>query len=247
MQAFRRLMTGDIPASAAGLNLGAVKAASRELYLLDGQIAFDRALLYANIYSSMTPTQKANLDAMKGKGFNSWPDVPDDRMRNKMRSLPRGTAGDVRTYAGDLFSWYAGSLDADVYFCPERHGTYYGGFYIKDGPSTAGSDSVKSQVLALSATYGELDGENNYAYATAFAKVYGTLTGDQKNKLTALRKSIMSGANSDGTAFDFSACQTPFLYSEVSRAEASRTQGSRSRRASETKTTVRTGEVGLME
>ena len=39
------------------------------------------------------------------------------------------------TYAGDLFSWYAGSLEADVYFCPERQGTYYGGFYIKDAPA----------------------------------------------------------------------------------------------------------------
>jgi hypothetical protein len=30
-------------------------------------------------------------------------------------------------YASDLFSWYAGSIDADVYYCPERHGTYFGG------------------------------------------------------------------------------------------------------------------------
>jgi len=31
----------------------------------------------------------------------------------------------IMTYAGDLFSWYADSVDADVYFCPERHGIYY--------------------------------------------------------------------------------------------------------------------------
>jgi hypothetical protein len=34
-----------------------------------------------------------------------------------------------------MFSWYAGSLEADVYFCPERHGTYFGSFYLKDGPA----------------------------------------------------------------------------------------------------------------
>ena len=26
-------------------------------------------------------------------------------------------------------------VDADVYFCPERHGTYYGSFYMKDAPA----------------------------------------------------------------------------------------------------------------
>jgi len=39
------------------------------------------------------------------------------------------------TYASELFSWYAGSVNADVYFCPERHGTYFGGFYLKDYPA----------------------------------------------------------------------------------------------------------------
>jgi hypothetical protein len=46
-----------------------------------------------------------------------------------------GMVGGDIAYAGDLFSWYAGSLDADVYFCPERHGTYFGSFYIKDAPA----------------------------------------------------------------------------------------------------------------
>jgi hypothetical protein len=81
--------------------------------------------------------------------------------------------------------------------------------------STASNDSVEAQVLALSETYGDLDGENNYYYATVFAQVYKTLTAEQKTKLMALRKSIMSGKYSDGTAFDYSVCTTPFLYSAV--------------------------------
>jgi hypothetical protein len=287
MRSFRRVLDGDIPAGSAGLNLNAVKKASRELYVLDGQISFDRAVLYADILRSMDSTQKAYLDAMKGKGWKSWPDVTDEQVRAKMSGLPQGTAVAVMTYASDLFSWYAGSLEADVYFCPERHGTYFGSFYIKDAPAighegysideqltatagaalsdpakgyvtqdqaavmsslvakqkdnlyasaasnivqtrtqiaallrgllagTASADAVKAEVLRLSATYGELDGENNHAYATVFAQVYRTLTADQKTRLDALRKSIMSGTYADGTRFDFSSSTTYFLYSGV--------------------------------
>jgi hypothetical protein len=80
---------------------------------------------------------------------------------------------------------------------------------------TASADAVKAEVLRLSATYGELDGENNHAYATVFAQVYRTLTADQKTRLDALRKSIMSGTYADGTRFDFSSSTTYFLYSGV--------------------------------
>ena len=286
MKAFRRLIAGDIPSGSTGLNLNAVKQASHELYLIDGQISFDRALLYANIYRSMDAYQTAYLEAMKGQGFNSWPDITDDQINSKMQRLPQGAAVAVMTYASDLFSWYASSVDADVYFCPERHGTYYGGFYIKDAPavghegysiseqltatagaalcdssqqyvtqdqaslmsslvdiqrnnlyagatnivqtrtqiatllrslliSTASTNEVKTQVLALSGIYGDLDGENNYNYATVFAQVYNTLTSVQKTNLAALRKSIMSGTYTDGTTFDYSVCATPFLYSDV--------------------------------
>ena len=286
MKAFRRLLEGDVPAGSAGLSLAAVKQVSRELYLLDGQISFDRALLYAGIINSLDASQRAYLDAMKGQGWNSWPDITSEQVRPRMQGLPQGTAVAVMTYAGDLFSWYAGSLEADVYFCPERQGTYYGGFYIKDAPaighegysideqltatagaalcdsskgyvtaeqaatisglvdlqrtnlyagatnivgvrtqiaallrsllvSPASSNAVETEVLDLSGTYGELDGENNYYYAIIFAQVYQTLSNSQKTNLAALRHSIMSGTYADGTPFDFTVCTTPFLYSSV--------------------------------
>jgi hypothetical protein len=287
MKAFRRTLDGDIPSGSSGLNLNAVKESSRDLYLLDGQISFDRALLYANILNSLDANQKTYLDAMKGKGWASWPDVVNDQIDSRMKELPQGTSVAVMTYASDLFSWYAGSVEADVYFCPERHGTYYGSFYIKDAPaighegysineqltatagaalcdsskgyvtpeqadmisslvelqrgnlyaspaaniidlrtqiaillrslitSTVSSDAVKEQVLALSRTYGDLDGENNYHYATVFAKVYQTLSDQQKSKLMELRKSIMSGVYADGTPFDYSVSTTSYLYSST--------------------------------
>jgi hypothetical protein len=286
MDAFRRLIDEDIPIGSRGLNLNAVKQASRELYLIDGQISYDRAALYADILNSLSPAQIAYLNAMKGKGWNSWPNIPDEQVKSKMQGLPQGTAVAVMTYASDLFSWYAGSIEADVYFCPERHGTYYGGFYIKDAPAighegygideqltaTAGAamsdsskgyvspaqaalmsslveiqranlytsqeanivgirteiaellrsllepmaprDAVHAQVLSLSAIYGELDGANNHAYATTFAQVYKSLSDYQKSRLTALRKSILSGTYADGTAFDYSVASTPYLYAQ---------------------------------
>jgi hypothetical protein len=287
MKAFRRVLDGDIPSGSSGLNLNAIRKASRELYALDGQISFDRAVLYADLMRSMDSTQKAYLDAMKGKGWKSWPDITDEQVRAKMSGLPQGTAVAVMTYASDLFSWYAGSLEADVYFCPERHGTYFGSFYIKDAPAighegysideqltatagaalsdaakgyvtqdqatamsslvtkqkdnlyasttsnivqtrtriatllrslltgTGSADAVRAEVLRLSAIYGELDGENNHAYATVFAQVFKTLTPDQKTRLAALRKSIMSGTYADGTQFDYSVGTTFYLYSGV--------------------------------
>jgi hypothetical protein len=77
------------------------------------------------------------------------------------------------------------------------------------------SGSIKAQVLELSGTYGELDGENNYNYATVIAKVYKTLSTAQKTKLMALRASIMAGKYLDNTTFDFTYKATPYLYSAV--------------------------------
>ena len=287
MKAFRRTLERDFPPGSPGLNLNTVKKASRELYLIDGQISFDRAVLYANILNSLSASQKQYLDSMKGKGWGSWPDISDDQIKSKMAGLPQGTSVAVMTYAGDLFSWYAGSLDADVYFCPERHGTYYGSFYMKDAPAVghegysideqitavAGSalsdaskgyvtteqatlmsalvekqrdnlyassgdnivklrtqiatllrslltpstsaDQVKVQVLQLSQTYGDLDGENNYYYVTTFSEVNQSLTPAQMEKLVTLRKSILAGKYADGTTFDYTVCTTPYLYSAV--------------------------------
>jgi hypothetical protein len=129
MDAFRRLVTGDLPAGTTGLDEDAVKAYSAELYLLDGQISFARAQLMGKLISSMNATQKAYLDAMIGKGMLEWPKVEEP---SDIRGLDRDVKVAVMTYAADMFSWYAGSVDADVYFCPERHGTYFGSFYLKD-------------------------------------------------------------------------------------------------------------------
>ena len=132
MHAFRRLLEGDLPAGTTGLDEEAVKAYSAELYRLDGEISYARAQVMGDILYHLTADQKAYLDAMVGKGMMSWPNVDEPA---ELRPLTRDEKVAVMTYAGDLFSWYAGSLDADVYFCPERQGTYFGSFYLKDAPA----------------------------------------------------------------------------------------------------------------
>ena len=211
MKAFRRLLEGDIPEGSTGLNLNAVKQASRELYLIDGQISFDRALLYANILSSLDSTQMDYLAAMKGKGWSSWPDITNEMIKTKMAGLPQGTAVAVMTYASDLFSWYAGSVDADMYFCPERQGTYYGSFYIKDAPAVGHEGySIDEQ---LTATAGSALCDSSKGYVTqAQADVISSLVDTQRDNLyagstnivqvrteiaTLLRSLLISTASSD--------------------------------------------------
>jgi len=182
MKAFRRALTGDLPTGATGLNLNAVKKASNALYLIDGQISYDRALLYANIYASLDATQKAYLDAMVGKGWSAWPDITDAQIQDKMKALPKGSAVAVMTYASDIFSWYAGNVEADVYFCPERQGTYYGGFYMKDAPAIGHEGySIDQQ---LTATAGEALSNASKGYVTqAQATVMSSLVEAQRANL----------------------------------------------------------------
>jgi hypothetical protein len=132
LKAFQRLLDGDLPSGSTGLDKAAVMAYSAQLYHLDGQISYARAQLMGSILRNLDASQRAYFDAMVGKGMLTWPVVgePDD-----LKGLSQDVKVAVMTYAGDLFSWYAGSITGDVYFCPERQGTYFGSFYLKDAPA----------------------------------------------------------------------------------------------------------------
>ncbi len=80
---------------------------------------------------------------------------------------------------------------------------------------TDSDGSIPAQVLGLSGTYGRLDGENNYNYASTFAFVYQSLTTSQRTRLAALHASIMTGMYDNGTPFEFTECDTPCLYSSA--------------------------------
>jgi len=244
IQAFCRNLSGNLPAGSAGLNRDAVMKYTAGNFELSGQLAFERAAVYGKIIQALTPDQKAAFAKLKFGDSRTWPDLPE--VFDK-RTVPHDVHVAMMTYASEFFSWYAGSVESDTYFCPEGHGTYFGSFYMKDAPavhqknysiSTAltgdsgeaflaalnptqreqitglielqrqdlqdivstrravatelrkfetGDSADREKVLALCRHYGELDGELSYCYATHFAEVNKTLTGDQRAELKKLR------------------------------------------------------------
>ncbi|NWJ47004.1 MAG: hypothetical protein HXX08_14170 [Chloroflexi bacterium] len=244
MVAFRRQLTGNIPTGSSGLSKSAVIQYSSDLYELDAKISIQRAELYAGIIKSLSSQQTAYLDNMLKGGFASWPALADQVDK---KSLSHDEDVLVMSYASDILSWYGGNVEADTYFCPERQGDYFGGFYIKDAPAIgnagytidesitgdkgqefidtldstqkpvitsivntqkpaltgivstrraiatelrkalAGGTIDEASVITLSRSYGALDGEISYYYATAFAQVGKTLTATQKQKLMGIR------------------------------------------------------------
>jgi hypothetical protein len=144
MDAFRRLLEEDLPEGGSGLDQEAVKAYSAELYRLDGKISYERAHVMGELLSELDGAQHGYLGAMVGKGMLTWPVVAEPA---ELRGLDHDVKVAVMTYAGDMFAWYAGSVDADVYFCPERQGTYFGSFYMKDAPAVGNPNYTISSNL----------------------------------------------------------------------------------------------------
>ena len=139
IKAFYRELKGDLPPGTTGLNRDAVMQYVGDIFEFDAELSYKRAQVFGQIVSALTTDQKAALAKMKFGDFNTWPEVDMDKYK-----LPRETDRSLNvaymTYASEFFSWYAGSVDADVYFCPERHGTYFGSFYMKDMPAMGKKD-----------------------------------------------------------------------------------------------------------
>lgn len=139
IMAFHLQLDGQLPDGSEGLNRDAVIDYVGEIFALDAAMSLRRAEVMAQVARSLTEDQRAYLSAMDFGNSDSWPDID-------ARDQPR-TRGDhwlhsiaYNTYASEFFSWTAGSVDADTYFCPERHGTYFGGFYLKDMPAMGQRD-----------------------------------------------------------------------------------------------------------
>jgi Spy/CpxP family protein refolding chaperone len=132
VKAFSRLRDGDLPAGASGLSREAVKKYSADIYALSCQIAYRRAQVLGSVVRSFDATQKAALAKLVFGDSRTWPEIGDQVDK---QSLSHEAHVAVMTYASELFSWYAGSVEADAYFCPEGHGTYFGAFYMKDKPA----------------------------------------------------------------------------------------------------------------
>lgn len=140
MSAFRQSLEGR-----NGLNQEAVAKYTANLYKTDADLSYNRAVVVGEIINSFTEDQKAYLAKMEFNNFNTWPDAPEDEALKKTMTHTEFVA--VMTYASEMFSWYKGSIEADVYFCPERQGTYFGGFFMKDYPAMNNPDYFISTAI----------------------------------------------------------------------------------------------------
>jgi hypothetical protein len=250
IRAFHDATDMNLPEGANGLSKAAVSNYVGNFFELDARLSLRRAAVMSRVALSLSEAQKKVFGDMKFGDFNTWPPV-EDKARKQLKAKGRGQSKLVNvaymTLASEFFSWYAGSIKADTYFCPERHGTYFGGFYVKDMPAMgkrdydipldatggggrifleilnpdqrqhitglielqrpllaeivevrrqisgelrkylAGAEPDADLVIRLGRRYGELDGEMSFYYASAFARVNQTLSGEQREALVRLR------------------------------------------------------------
>ena len=167
IKAFCRQLDGDLPAGSAGLNRAAVMKYTASLYEIDGTLSYQRAEVLGGIVRSFTPQQRAALAKMSFNNSATWPELPDQVDKKSLSHMAHVA---VMTYASEMFSWYAGNVEADVYFCPERHATYVGSFYMKDIPA------MGNVGFSISTS---LTGDSGEAFVAA-------LTGPQRQLVTGL-------------------------------------------------------------
>lgn len=178
LKAFRRLKEGDIPGGTSGLSKEAVMAYAAELYRIDGLISYNRAKLFGTVVNSFSSEQKAKMDALKAlNGVGHW----DSSLSNPLEglNLPQDVNVAVMTYASEMYAWYAGSVTSDVYFCPERHGTYFGSFYLKDWPAMGNPNYTIDETLTANA------GQN-------FLAILTTTQADQVKGIVDLQRSALT-------------------------------------------------------
>lgn len=167
IKAFRLNLEGKLPAGSAGLDKESVMKYSADLYALDGRLSYGRAKVMASVLRDLNPAQNAALGQLKFGDSATWPNVAEPLDR---RSMSHEVNVAVMTYASEMFSWHGGSIEADTYFCPERHGMYFGGFGMKTAPAMGKRD------YSISTT---LTGNSGEAFLT-------TLNDSQRRQIAAL-------------------------------------------------------------
>ena len=180
IEAFQREKDGMIPKGSSGLNREAVIAYVGDFYAYDAQLSCRRAEVFGQVVASLSSEQKVAFAKMKFGDFNTWAEL-DERDALKRRNVGISKLFPVAymTYASEFFSWYGGSVEADTYFCPERHGTYFGSFYMKDMPA------MNKRNYDISTAVTGDGGENFLNLLTADQRVNITTIPDRQRKLLA--------------------------------------------------------------
>ncbi len=200
IKAFRRLLENDLPDGATGLDINAVIEFTGDLYEIDAEISFARAQVLGGIVSALTDAQKIKFSELLN-AFNTLFEEAGEGGTIATEDWPASNPVDlsgiedndgrvlVSTYATQLFSWYLGSVEGDTYFCPERHGTYFGSFYMKDIPPLTATEAVTIDTN-LTADMGQafLDALNNSQVALVTDLV--TIQRTDLNHIVAKRQEI---------------------------------------------------------
>ena len=244
--AFERYANNTLPEGMSQLNRSSIVQHSADLYALDGELSYERAVGFGNVVQSFSDAQKHALEELTANAFHAWPEHEEQVDK---RTLEHDVHIALMTYASELLSWYTGDVERDMYFTPERTAAYFGAYWTKAAPMKAvkrddytistdlTGDSGKSflsmldeqqqkrisdviqqqkaylmkmvevrtsiateirkmvigqtidaeKIMNLSRTFGELDGEIAYLYATAYTDVRQSLTISQMEKAVALR------------------------------------------------------------
>lgn len=141
IKAFHMTLDNQIPEKSDGLNREAVAQYVGDIFEKDAELSLRRAEVMAKVYSSLDSDQKAYFAEMTFGDFNTWPDIDErGQLKKGGKGKPKLFNVAYMTYGSEFFSWTKGSVAADTYFCPERHGTYFGGFYMKDMPAMGKRD-----------------------------------------------------------------------------------------------------------
>lgn len=179
-KAFRRLLENDLPDGTTGLDKDAIMQYSADLYRIDGEISYKRTELFGAVINSLSNDQKAAIkDLYDLQGIGNWPSSLDNQLEGK--GLDKDVNVAVMTYASEIYTWYAGSVTGDVYFCPERQGTYFGSFYLKDWPAMGNPNYTIDEQITATAGQSFFDILNDDQYAK-----FNQLVIDQQVPLSSL-------------------------------------------------------------
>ena len=150
IKAFHRYLDNDMPSGKTKLSKEAVVNESKEIYRIDAELSYGRAKAFSTVIKSFTQKQKDYLYALDAIGMQLW-SMPEKPVN---RGIPKELNVHVMTNASEMFSWFLGSLEADTYFCPERQGTYFGGFFMKDAPAMGNPNySIDTETTADKGKY----------------------------------------------------------------------------------------------
>ncbi len=208
--AFRRDLESNIPSGSSGLDADVAKSYTSNLYGLDADLSYNRAVVVGGIINSFTDDQKAYFAKMEFNDSATWSEVAEDADMKKSMTNTQFVA--VMTYASEMFSWYKGSLAADVYYCPERHGTYFGGFFMKDYPAMNNPDYF----ISTSTTGDKGQGFLDILDTEQKALVTGILT-EQKDALMELTQIRMDVSTALRKAMTGETVDKDYIYSQIER------------------------------